>query len=70
MEAYYDRRKMTKYLNILEEMEDMRVTTRLTALGDRVRQNLSGESIARAEYWCDTLDRWAEELVEPSPGGS
>ena len=22
------------------------------------------------EFWGDTLDRWAEELVVPSPGGS
>lgn len=70
MEAYYDRRKMPKFLRILEEMEEVRVTTKLTGVGERVRQNFSGESIARAEYWSDTLDRWAEELVEPSPGGS
>ena len=70
MEAYYDRRKQEKFLKILEEMEEVRVTTKLTAVGERVRQNLSGESIARAEYWCDTLDRWAEQLVEPCPGGS
>lgn len=70
MEAYYDRRKMPKFLRILEEMEEYRVTTKLTGLGERVRQNMSGESISRAEYWSDTMDRWAEELVEPSPGGS
>ena len=70
MEAYYDRRKMPKFLRIIEEMEETRVTTKLTNVGERVRQNLSGESIARAEFWCDTLDRWAEELVEPSKGGT
>ena len=70
MEAYYDRRKMKKFLGILEEMEDLRVTTKLSGVSERVRQNLSGESIARAEFWSDTLDRWAEELVEPSPGGT
>ena len=70
MEAYYDRRKQPKFLKIIEQMEDTKVTTSLTGVGDRVRQNLSGESISRAEFWSDTLDRWAEELVEPSPGGS
>lgn len=70
MEAYYDRRKMKKFLRILEEMEELRVTTKLSGVSERVRQNLSGESIARAEFWSDTLDRWAEELVEPSPGGT
>ncbi|MEQ9411022.1 MAG: hypothetical protein RIK87_25145 [Fuerstiella sp.] len=70
LEAYYDRRRQPKFLRIIEEMDEVRITTKLTALGDRVRQNLSGESIARAEFWSDTLDRWAEELVEPSPGGT
>lgn len=70
MEAYYDRRKQEKFLKILEQMQEARITTHLTQVGERVRRNLSGESIARAEYWCDTLDRWAEELVQPSPGGT
>lgn len=75
LEAYYDRRKNETFLNIINEMKEVRITTKLDGLGERVKQNLSGESIARAEYWCDTLDRWAEELVEPSqcgkcPGGS
>lgn len=68
--AYYDRRKQETHLKILEEMEEVQVATQLTAIGDRVRRNMNGESIARAEFWCDTLDRWAEQLVEPSPGGT
>ena len=70
LEAYYDRRKAPKFLRVIEQMEKLEVTTKLTHLGDRVRQNMSGEAIARSEFWGDTLDRWAEELVEPSPGGS
>jgi len=70
LEAYYDRRKMPKFLRILDEMQELEVTTQLTKLGDRVRQNMAGEAIARTEYWGDTMDRWAEELVEPCPGGS
>lgn len=70
LEAYYDRRKTPKFLKILEEMQELDVTTQLTKVGDRVRQNMSGEAIARTEYWGDTMDRWAEQLVEPCPGGS
>lgn len=70
LEAYYDRRKTEKFLRILDEMQEMEVTTKLTKLGDRVRQNMTGEAIARSEFWGDTMDRWAEELVEPCPGGS
>ncbi|NTV72565.1 MAG: hypothetical protein HGA71_20825 [Azonexaceae bacterium] len=29
-----------------------------------------GLSMAQCEYWCDTLDRWAEDLVDPASGGS
>ncbi|MFN9720107.1 MAG: hypothetical protein ACK58L_15520, partial [Planctomycetota bacterium] len=69
LEAYYDRRKEEKFMRILKEMEDYEVVSRLNDLGDRVRQNRSGEAIARAEFWADTLDRWAEELVSASKCG-
>ncbi|MEZ6132562.1 MAG: hypothetical protein R3C59_28180 [Planctomycetaceae bacterium] len=70
LEAYYDRRKAAKFLKIIEEMDTLQVTTKLTGIGDRVRQNMTGEAIARSEFWGDTLDRWAEELVEPSQCGN
>lgn len=69
LEAYYDRRKDDKFLRILKEMEEYEVVSKLNDLSDRVRNNFSGESIARAEYWGDTLDRWAEELVSASKCG-
>ena len=69
LEAYYDRRKEEKFLRIMQEMEEFQVVKKLGELGDRVRDNRSGESIARAEYWGDTLDRWAEELVSASKCG-
>ena len=30
----------------------------------------NGLSIAQCEYWSDTLDRWAEDLVDPASGGT
>jgi len=69
LEAYYDRRKEEKFLRITQEMDEFEVVKKLSELGDRVRINRSGESIARAEYWGDTLDRWAEELVSASKCG-
>ncbi len=69
LEAYYDRRKDDKFLRILKEMEEYEVVSKLNDLSDRVRNNFSGESISRAEYWGDTLDRWAEELVSASKCG-
>ncbi|MCR9198061.1 MAG: hypothetical protein NXI04_05430 [Planctomycetaceae bacterium] len=70
LEAYYDRRKTEKFMRILEEMKELNVTSKLTGIGDRVRRNMTGEAIARSEFWGDTLDRWAEEMVEPCPGGT
>lgn len=70
LEAYFNRKQETKFKEILDDMTDTRVVTKLRGLGDRINENLKGESIVRAEYWADTLDRWAEELVQPSPGGA
>jgi len=70
MEAYYSRRKEEKFQRIADEMEELNVVTHLESLGTRVRDNMSGDSISRAEFWADTLDRWAEELVAPSKCGS
>jgi hypothetical protein len=69
LEAYYDRRKEEKFQRILKEMEEYEIVSKLNDLGDRVRDNRSGEAIAKAEFWGDTLDRWAEELVSASKCG-
>ncbi|MEO2017518.1 MAG: hypothetical protein ABGZ53_24460 [Fuerstiella sp.] len=69
LEAYYERRQEPKFLRVIAQMEEMKVTSMVTAIGERVRHNFTGEGISRSEFWCDTLDRWAEELVEPAPGG-
>ncbi len=70
LEAYFNRKQETKFKEILDDMSDTRVVTKLRGLGDRITENLKGESIVRAEFWADTLDRWAEELVQPAPGGA
>lgn len=69
LEAYYDRRKEEKFGRILNEMDEYEIVSKLHDLGDRVQTNRSGEAIAKAEFWGDTLDRWAEELVSASKCG-
>lgn len=69
LEAYYDRRKDEKFMRVLKEMEEYEVVSKLNDLSDRVRENRSGEAIAKAEFWGDTLDRWSEELVSASKCG-
>ncbi|MEZ6091804.1 MAG: hypothetical protein R3C05_28125 [Pirellulaceae bacterium] len=66
LEAYAGRKQDPKLVRILEEMQQTEVVNKLQAIGDRVTQNLQGESISRAEYWADALDRWGEEMVSPS----
>jgi len=66
LEAYYSRCKEDKFRRITEEMAELEIVSKLGMLGHRVRSNFSGDSISRVEFWADTLDRWAEELVSAS----
>jgi hypothetical protein len=50
-------------------MKEADVASELTDLSSRVRENHAGDAISRAEFWADTLDRWAEEMVSPSKCG-
>ncbi|TWT57874.1 hypothetical protein KOR42_12410 [Thalassoglobus neptunius] len=69
LEAYYGRKRDDKLLRILDEMKELETIKSLNQLGNRVRHNLSGESIVHAEFWADTFDRWGEELVSASKCG-
>jgi hypothetical protein len=69
MEAYFNRVHQTKFQTVLDEMRQMQVATRLADLGQIAKTNMSGQSIAHAEFWADTLDRWAEQLVGPGCPG-
>ena len=46
-------------------MRETRVVNELADLADTVRINLNGQSIAQAEFWADSMDRRAEQLVGP-----
>jgi hypothetical protein len=70
LQAYYNRVHQVKFQTVLDEMKELQVTSRLKELGEAAQRNLGGQSIAHAEFWADTLDRWAEQLVGPGcPGG-
>ncbi|MDF1812742.1 MAG: hypothetical protein P1V20_11030 [Verrucomicrobiales bacterium] len=68
LDAYYQRKQDLIYKNVLDQMRKSAVVTRLKKLGEEASDNYNGRSIAAAEYWSDTLDRWAEELVAASQG--
>ncbi len=66
LEAYFARKPDMHFKNIIGQMKDTQVVKMLTHLGDQAAVNLSGNSMAGAEFWADTLDRWAEEMVAAS----
>ncbi len=66
LDAFFQRRSDMRFKNILDQMKKATIVDSLAKLGLQVKQNFSGQSISAAEYWADTLDRWAEELVAAS----
>jgi hypothetical protein len=68
MHAYFERRRFMRFKAVLDDMRQQDVVGNLRQLGDDVKKE-NGVSIAQAEYWSDTLDRWAEDLVDPAGSG-
>ena len=69
MVAYTDRRPSENLSRVLSEMQDAVVSNELQDMAKAIRNNFIGESTIEAEFWADTLDRWAEQLVDPLPEG-
>jgi hypothetical protein len=68
MLAYYERRRQTKFKLVSDEMKQLDVVSKLARIGDEMPKE-TGLSIAQCEYWSDTLDRWAEDLLDPRNDG-
>lgn len=66
--SYFDRRRMVKFRDVLDEMRQADVIGNLRQLADDLRKENS-LSMAQCEFWSDNLDRWAEDLVDPASGG-
>ncbi len=62
MDAYFQRSRMMAFRRVLDQMREADVTAELRLLSDELRKE-NGLSISQAEYWSDTFDRWAEDLV-------
>ncbi len=69
MAAYFERRRFMRFKTVLDEMRMQDVVGSLRQIGDDVKKE-NGVSIAQCEFWSDTLDRWAEDLVDPAKGGT
>ncbi|NLT69597.1 MAG: hypothetical protein GXX91_02745 [Verrucomicrobiaceae bacterium] len=68
LEAYYQRKQEPIYKNVLDQMKDRSVVSQIRTMGQESLLNLGGRSIAASEFWADTLDRWAEELIAAASG--
>ncbi len=68
MQSYFERRRMNQFKIVLDDMKQSEVLVSLQKLGEELPKE-HGMSIAQAEYWADTLDRWAEDLVDPACSG-
>jgi hypothetical protein len=66
LDAYYQRKQDARFKTTLDEMKKTEIVRALACDGDKVSYNLSGQAISGSEYWADTLDRWAEEMVAAS----
>lgn len=68
MQSYFERRRFQRFKTVLDEMRQQDVIGSLRQLGDDIRGE-AGLSIAQAEFWSDTFDRWADDLVDPACSG-
>ncbi len=66
LDAYSQRKQDAHFKTILEEMKKSEIVRALARGGEKVSMNLTGQSLVGSEYWADTLDRWAEEMVAAS----
>jgi hypothetical protein len=69
MQAYFERRRFVQFKAVLDDMLRQDAIGNLRQLSDDLPKEV-GLSMAQCEYWSDTLDRWAEDLVEPASGGT
>ena len=68
MQSYFERRRFQRFKTVLDEMRTQDTIGSLRQLGDDIKVE-TGMSIAQAEFWSDTLDRWADDLVDPACSG-
>lgn len=68
LQAYFERRRLPAFRTVLEEMKELDALGSLRQLSDDMRAE-AGLSIAQTEFWSDTFDRLADDLVPPPEEG-
>jgi len=64
MDAYAERKPSKNYARVLAEMQEATVVAQIRDVAAAINKNEVGQSTIEAEFWADTLDRWAEQLVD------
>jgi hypothetical protein len=68
LQSYFERRQYVRFKTVLDDMKKEDVIGGLRQVGDDLRKE-NGVSMAQCEFWSDSLDRWAEDLVDPTKSG-
>ena len=68
MQAYFERRRFQRFKTVLDEMREQDAVGSLRQLSDDLKVE-TGMSMAQTEFWSDTMDRWADDLVDPASCG-
>ncbi len=66
LDAYYQRKQDARFKSTLDEMRKTDIVKAIAGDGDKVSTNLTGQGMVGSQFWADTLDRWAEEMVAAS----
>ncbi len=69
MQSYFERRRFQRFKTVLEEMRATKTRSAACANFARRSQREIGLSIAQCEFWSDTFDRWADDLIDPAACG-
>ena len=69
LQAYFERRKFLKFKTVLDDMKSQDVVGGLRQIADELPSE-PGLSIAQCVFWWDSMDRWAEDLVDPACSGT
>jgi hypothetical protein len=67
LQAYFDRRQLPAFRTVLDEMKELDVLGSMRQVSEDIVKE-AGMSIAQAEFWSDTFDRLADDLVPPPEG--
>ena len=63
--TFAERRPSRKFTRVVEQMQQDAAVTAIRKIGGAINANTVGQSTIESEYWADTLDRYAEQLVDP-----